>query len=706
MPPKTKKPPTIAEQLKARVELQRQLEEKAKREAEEEEKILQEQIKLAKEQEKIDAEERSKVNESEREKIKDRKTIDERKHNLEVIERMRLSGMVMPEGYNAPQENHIKVVIPTRKEKQEVVEEVVSNTDSRFRSPIVGLFGNVDAGKTSLLDCIRGTNIQKHEHRGITQTMSSTFLSRDALVNMCSSFYKDLNISIPGILSIDIPGHAAFGNMKNRGSSICDIGLVVVDITRGLELETKNALQLLKRKQCMFIVALNKVDRLYGWEAHENLEIEKSLKLQKQFVVIDYETRVQQILLELAEQGINAELFYKNNHPEEYVSMVPVSAVTGEGINDLIALQIYIAQKYMVDRILFRSNLECITFEVKPIENVGMSIDATLINGILCVGDQVAMCGLHGPIVTKIKRLLVPENGEYVYTRTVKGSMCVKIIADNIENCIPGSQLVMTENAEIINNDMDEIKSALSKVSKETIGVSIHASSLGAIEAILLSLESENIPVNYIGLGPIYKKNMVHVLKTKEKNPKFGVMLAFDVEVMDEAKTVADKEKIKICSSNVIYTLIDQFKKHINDYDQMRKEINKDIAIFPVSMAVIAVFHNKSPMIVGCKIEKGILKLGTTLCIRNSENKLEIGKVISIQKDKKDLLQAKQGDEVAIGIQCNANNISFGRTIDTKTILCSKITRSSIDALKESFKNEMNMDDWRLVIELKNEFNI
>jgi translation initiation factor 5B len=698
MPPKR-----FVDQLKARIEFQRQLEEKAKYEVEEEEKKLQNEIRLAKEQELIEAEERSKVNEVKREKTKDRKTIEDSKRRLEIIEQMRLSGMVMPEGYEKSQENNIKVAIQVRKEKQEEKEVIVDINSSRYRSIICAYFGHVDSGKTSLLDCIRGTNVQKHEHRGITQTMSSTFLSHDVLVEKCSNFYKDLNITIPGILSIDLPGHAEFGNMKNRAGSMCDIALVIIDITHGLELETKNAIELLKKKKCMFIVVLNKVDRLYGWEAHINLEIEKSLALQKKFIVMNYETCIQKILLQLAEQGINAELFYKNNNHEEYVSVVPVSAVTGEGINDLIALQIYLAQKYMIDKIIFKSELECTTFEVKPIENIGMAVDAILINGILCVGDQIAMCGIHGPVITKIKRLLIPQNGDYVNTRTVKGSMCIKIIADDLEKCIPGSRLVMAENVEIINGDMDEIKSVLSKVSKDNNGVSIHASSLGSIEAILLALEKEKIAVNYIGLGSLCKKNMAHVLKTKEKNPKFGVILAFDVEITDEAKTFADKEKIKICSSNVIYTLIDQFKKHIDDYDQMRKEINKNIAVFPVSMKVIAVFRNKSPMIIGCRIEKGILKLGTPICIRDNENMLEIGNVVSLQKDKKELTQAKEGDEIAIAIQCAQNNISFGRTIDTNTILCSKISRQSIDALKESYRDQMSMDDWKLIVDLKKE---
>jgi translation initiation factor 5B len=319
--------------------------------------------------------------------------------------------------------------------------------------------------------------------------------------------------------------------------------------------------------------------------------------------------------------------------------------------------------------------------------------------------------------VTQIKKLLTPQplketriKGEYNYNKMVKGAICVKITAENLENVVAGSKLFVVglENneAELSREVMEDMKGILSKISKD-IGISIQSSTLGSLEAILMFLENEKIPVNHIALGPIYKKHLVNVINMKGKHPKFAVVLAFDVETSDEAKKEAEKQGITIFSSNTIYSLFDNLKKYMENYDAIVKEKNKAFAVFPSSLEIIDVFRKKDPMIIGCRIQRGKLHKGTPLCVRSGDNKnTYIGTVISLQIDNKDIESAKEGDEIALKIQCPENNISFGRTVDKHTILCSKISRKSIDALKESFRDEMSKDDWKLIIEFKKEQEI
>ena len=103
----------------------------------------------------------------------------------------------------------------------------------------------------------------------------------------------------------------------------------------GLEQQTKESIRLLHEKKCPFIVALNKVDRLYGWEPHENMDIEQSLSLQKGYVRSEFETRLSKIKLEFSEQGLNSELYWTNKDVKRFVSIVPTSARTGEGTRPL-----------------------------------------------------------------------------------------------------------------------------------------------------------------------------------------------------------------------------------------------------------------------------------------------------------------------------------------------------------------------------------
>lgn len=110
-----------------------------------------------------------------------------------------------------------------------------------------------------------------------------------------------------------------------------------------------------------------------------------------------------------AEQGLNAELFHKNPDVRKYVSLVPTSAITGEGIPDLLSLLVQLTQNRLTDRLMYISELEATVLEVKVVEGYGTTIDVILSNGVLREGDRIVICGLNGPITTNIRALLTPQ---------------------------------------------------------------------------------------------------------------------------------------------------------------------------------------------------------------------------------------------------------------------------------------------------------
>jgi len=112
-------------------------------------------------------------------------------------------------------------------------------------------------------------------------------------------------------------------------------------------------------------VALNKIDRLYGWEATPNNSVLDSLEKQKESVRREYEDRVRQTIVAFAEQGLNAELFYRNNDVRRVVSLVPTSAITGEGIPDLLALLVQLTQKMLGDVLMYNTEVEATVLEVR-----------------------------------------------------------------------------------------------------------------------------------------------------------------------------------------------------------------------------------------------------------------------------------------------------------------------------------------------------
>jgi len=121
------------------------------------------------------------------------------------------------------------------------------STQAALRSPIISVLGHVDHGKTSLLDRIRGTAIAKSEPGAITQHISASYVPASVAKSLCTSLLQRLGIEItmPGLLFIDSPGHEAFTTLRKRGGSIADIAILVIDINEGFQMQTDESLNFL-----------------------------------------------------------------------------------------------------------------------------------------------------------------------------------------------------------------------------------------------------------------------------------------------------------------------------------------------------------------------------------------------------------------------------------------------------------------------------
>ncbi|KAH3675119.1 hypothetical protein WICMUC_002775 [Wickerhamomyces mucosus] len=605
-----------------------------------------------------------------------------------------------------------------------------SSTKSDLRSPICCILGHVDTGKTKLLDKIRETNVQGGEAGGITQQIGATYFPIDAIKTKTAVMaqFEKQTFDVPGLLIIDTPGHESFSNLRSRGSSLCNIAILVIDIMHGLEQQTLESIRLLRERKAPFIVALNKIDRLYDWQVTPNNSFRDSFAKQSRAVQQEFEDRFTQIKVALAEQGLNSELYFQNRNMSKYVSIVPTSAVTGEGVPDLLWLLLELTQKRMSKQLMYLSEVEATILEVKVVEGFGYTIDVILSNGYLREGDRVVLCGMNGPIATNIRALLTPPpsrelriKSEYVHHKEVKAALGVKIAANDLEKAVAGSRLLVVgeddDEEDLMEEVMDDLTGLLDSVDTSGRGVTVQASTLGSLEALLDFLKDMKIPVMSIGLGPVYKRDVMKATTMLDKAKEYAVMLCFDVKIDKEAEQYAEEQGIKMFSADVIYHLFDAFTAYQAKLLEARRKDFLEYAIFPAVLKTIQIINKRNPMIIGVDVVEGSLRIGTPVCTVkvNPETKqketLVLGKVVSLEVNHKSVDIVKKGQTNA-GVAVRLENPSsaqpvWGRHVDEKDNLYSLLTRRSIDTLKDpAFRDTVARDDWLLIRSLKTVFDI
>lgn len=591
-----------------------------------------------------------------------------------------------------------------------------------LRAAVVCVLGHVDTGKTKILDKLRRTNVQDGEAGGITQQIGATNVPIENIKEQTKHVkgVSEIAFKLPGLLIIDTPGHESFSNLRNRGSSLCDIAILVVDIMHGLEPQTIESINLLKQKKTPFLVALNKIDRLYDWQSAQRKDVRDILKMQQSNTQLEFEKRSKDVMLQFAEQGLNAALFYENPDPRSYVSLIPTSAVTGEGMGNLLAMIVQACEGPLHKRLIFSQQLLATVLEVKAIPGLGTTIDTILINGILHEGDTMVLAGTDGPIVTQIRSLLMPQpmkelrvKNAYIEHKEVVGAQGVKIAAKELEKAIAGLNLYVAQKPDEVDVLREEVarelKSALSSIKLSERGVYVQASTLGSLEALLEFLRTSKIPYSAIRIGPVVKRDVMKASAMLEHESQYATILAFDVKIERDAQEMADNLGVKIFAADIIYHLFDKFTAYREELKQKKREEFKHIAVFPCKLKVMPqfVFNSRDPIVCGVMVEAGIVKEGTPICVPSKEF-VELGLVTSIEVNHKQVETARKGQEVCIKIEPipGESPKMFGRHFDETDFLVSKISRASIDACKDYFRDDLIKTDWQLMVELKKLFQI
>jgi len=281
-----------------------------------------------------------------------------------------------------------------------------------IRQPIVTILAHVDHGKTTLMDSIRRSTVASKEAGGITQCIDSTEVPINTITKISGKLLKNIETTIPGLLFIDTPGHEAFSSLRERGGAISDIAVLVIDINQGVQPQTRESIEILKNFKVPFVVALNKIDMIHSWETQDTFSYLESLASQNEFVKEEIQNKIYQIMGDLSNFEFDSELFINVEDYTKQIAIVPISGKTGEGVAELLAVLVGMAQKYLANKLEISPDAEAqgTILEVKESQGLGKVLDVVVYDGSLKRGDTIVV-GTNGePIVTKVKALQKPKH--------------------------------------------------------------------------------------------------------------------------------------------------------------------------------------------------------------------------------------------------------------------------------------------------------
>ncbi len=462
------------------------------------------------------------------------------------------------------------------------------------RPPVVAILGHVDHGKTSLLDYIRQSRIASREHGGITQKIGGY----TAKTNIKGYDTNEITF-------IDTPGHEAFSKLRERGATVADIVILLIDAKDSLMPQTIESIEHIKDAKVPFIVALNKMDLP--------------------------EVKPEKVKNDLLKHGVMVE------GKGGSVPVVPISAKSGLGVSDLLETILILAadQKLSFDP---QTPSEAYVIETKK-DKRGIAVSAIIKNGTLRVGDIVYAASAKAKI-----KSIVDDQGAQL-EEGVPSLACellgfdtqppVGAIISPIEK-VAVEQKPIPQNAKVFS--LQSFLASSQKPQKK-LSIILKADSQGSLEALEAILnENPNIEMILTGVGDVYKSD-VFLAKTSN-----AIVIGFNTRTDPETKEVAKQEKVVIKTYSIIYELLEELEEVallMQEKEQVEKNLKGEAKI-------LATFMIEGEKVFGAKLSKGKFELGDQLEVHRQDNIIGKPKIISLQIRAKKVQEVKRDQECGI----------------------------------------------------------
>ena len=537
-----------------------------------------------------------------------------------------------------------------------------------IRSPIVSVLGHVDHGKSSVLDAIRDTNILATEAGAITQAIGASIIPAQTIQNKCGSLLNKLGVklTIPGLLFIDTPGHAAFTSLRKRGGALADIAIVVVDINEGFKPQTIEAIEILRAAKRPFIICANKLDLLPRYVVPKDCStpVLGSITQQTPQVQQAFEMKMYGLVGQLYEKfQITADRFDRIDDFTQQVAIIPISAKTQLGISETLMVLGALAQKYLEQNLILNEAgpAKGTILEVKEEKGLGKTMDVIVYNGTLHIGDMVVIGTLGEPLVTKVKAMFEPaplsemrdKKSSFQSVKEVVAATGVKISCPEMDGILSGMPVLSCDKTTLeATKQQVRDETNTENIETEDEGIIIKADNIGSLEALNVLLKEKGFKIRRATVGEISKKDVTEAEANYEIDPLQAAILGFNV------KEVPSSDKVKIITSDVIYRIIESYEEWAVEERRRLEAKQLEGLTKPAKVEVLqnCIFRQSNPCVVGVEVQQGTLTTGMRLMKANG-NKLTTVK--EIQHDKKNVQKLEKGKQAAISLP----NVTAGRQL-------------------------------------------
>ncbi|WP_254823153.1 translation initiation factor IF-2 [Haloglomus halophilum] len=568
-----------------------------------------------------------------------------------------------------------------------------------LRTPIVAVLGHVDHGKTTLLDKIRGSAVTEGEAGAITQHIGATAVPLDVISELSGKLVDPDDFDLPGLLFIDTPGHHSFSTLRSRGGALADIAILVVDVNDGFQPQTLEAIDILKRTQTPFIVAANKVDTVPGWNPQPDTPIQQSIEAQSDRAESDLNERLYEIIGQMSDNEFSSDMYWRVQDFRSNIGVVPCSAMTGEGVPDLLAVMMGLSQRYMKEEMSIDTSGPGAgtVLEVKDEQGFGTTIDVVLYDGTVREDDIIVVGGQNDPIVTEVRALLQPRPLAEIRTESrfenvdeVVAAAGIKIAAPDLDRAMAGApvRVVRDQDRETV---IEEVEQELAQFEVHTAeeGVVVKADTLGSLEAIADALEEAEVPIVRAEVGDVAPRDIA-VADTANES-KHECILAFNVDVLPDAERRAKETGVTLFEDDVIYQLVEEYEEHVAEIERAQQENVLDKISRPARFQVLQdhTFRQSNPAVVGVEVLSGTLKRNSKIAKWEGNEQTRVGDLKSIQDEGEDIDELRAGERAAVSI----DGPTVGRQIEEGDELWVDLPEKHAKILEQELSDEIPADE-------------